>query len=167
MRCRAGARHPAAGLPFTAITYFAVQEARRLRPQSATSFIGYLTVLYGIGQIGGPPLASWLVGQAGSASRGFAVALWSAAAALAAGALLSCCCARCGRLEHTGRWSQPATTRKALHARTPRARGAIATRSSATRTRGATLPPRIVGSHATADMARRGEGGKKQWPRGS
>lgn len=76
------------GLPFTAITYFAVQEARRLRPQSATSFIGYLTVLYGIGQIGGPPLASWLVTQAASASRGFAVALWSAAAALAAGALL-------------------------------------------------------------------------------
>lgn len=77
------------GLPFTAITYFAVQEARRLRPQSATSFIGYLTVLYGIGQIVGPPLASWLVAaQGGSASRGFAIALWGAAAALTAGALL-------------------------------------------------------------------------------
>lgn len=76
------------GLPFTAITYFAVQEARRLRPQAATAFIGYLTVLYGIGQIAGPPLASWLVVQAGSPSRGFAVALWAAAAALAVGALL-------------------------------------------------------------------------------
>jgi hypothetical protein len=37
------------GLPFTAITLFAMQEARRLRPHNASAFIGMLTAAYGAG----------------------------------------------------------------------------------------------------------------------
>ena len=42
------------GLPFTTITLFGMQEARRLKPRGATVFIGLLTASYGIGQIVGP-----------------------------------------------------------------------------------------------------------------
>jgi predicted MFS family arabinose efflux permease len=66
------------GLPFTAITFFAMQEARRLRPQQATSFMGLLTASYGVGQIAGPPLAAWLVARSANAAAGFAVSLWIA-----------------------------------------------------------------------------------------
>jgi MFS family permease len=76
------------GLPFTAITFFAMQEARRLRPASAPSTMGLLTAMYGVGQIAGPPLAAWLVARSGSAARGFALSLWIASGILAAGALL-------------------------------------------------------------------------------
>ncbi len=52
------------GLPFTAITFFAMQEVRRLRPATAASFIGLLSATYGVGQILGPPLVALLVGAA-------------------------------------------------------------------------------------------------------
>ena len=39
------------GLPFTALTYFAMQEVRRVRPQQATPFMGLLTAAYGLGQV--------------------------------------------------------------------------------------------------------------------
>jgi predicted MFS family arabinose efflux permease len=52
------------GLPFTAITYFAMQEARRIRPQHIASTIGLLTALYGLGQIMGPPMAAYLLAHA-------------------------------------------------------------------------------------------------------
>lgn len=74
------------GLPFTAITYFAMQEVRRLRPTSAASSMGLLTALYGIGQVLGPPLVAWLIAWSGSPSRGFALALTVAAATLLLGA---------------------------------------------------------------------------------
>ena len=54
------------GLPFTAITFFALQEARHQWPQAGAGFTGLLTALYGIGQIAGPPLAGVLVGADGS-----------------------------------------------------------------------------------------------------
>ncbi|MBU3738592.1 MAG: YbfB/YjiJ family MFS transporter [Rhodoferax sp.] len=73
------------GLPFTAITYFAMQEARRIRPQHIPQTIGLLTALYGLGQILGPPLAAFLVSHAGSATTGFEQALGVAAGALLAG----------------------------------------------------------------------------------
>jgi MFS family permease len=76
------------GLPFTAITFFAMQEARRVRAAHATSFMGLLTAMYGVGQIVGPPMAAWLVGRSGNAARGFALSLWIASALLATGALL-------------------------------------------------------------------------------
>lgn len=76
------------GLPFTAITFFAMQEARRLRPLQSTSFMGLLTAMYGLGQIAGPPLAAWLVARSASAAQGFARSLWIASGLLALGAVL-------------------------------------------------------------------------------
>jgi MFS family permease len=76
------------GLPFTAITFFAMQEVRRLWPANAPSTMGLLTAMYGLGQIAGPPLAAALVARSGNAARGFALSLWIASATLVAGALL-------------------------------------------------------------------------------
>lgn len=72
------------GLPFTAITLFAVRDARRLRGNAAAGLIGYATASYGIGQILGPLFAAPLAQRTGS----FSVPLLAAAAALAVGALL-------------------------------------------------------------------------------
>ncbi len=76
------------GLPFTAITFFAMQEVRRLRPAAAASSMGLLTASYGLGQIVGPPLAAKLLSRGGSAGVDFTLSLAIAAAALTAGALL-------------------------------------------------------------------------------
>jgi predicted MFS family arabinose efflux permease len=76
------------GLPFTTITYFAMQEVRRVRPQQATSFMGLLTAAYGVGQIIGPPLAAWLVARSANAAQGFNTSLWIASALLIFGAAL-------------------------------------------------------------------------------
>jgi len=71
------------GLPFTAITLFAVRDARRLRGDAAAGLIGYATASYGVGQIIGPLFAASLAQRTGS----FSVPLLAAAAALAIGAL--------------------------------------------------------------------------------
>ena len=76
------------GFPFTTITYFAMQEVRRLRPASAASFMGLLTVTYGIGQIVGPPLVAVLLAHSATASEGFNRSLLLAMSALVAGTLL-------------------------------------------------------------------------------
>jgi len=76
------------GLPFTAITFFAMQEVRRIRPATAASKMGLLTAFYGLGQIVGPPLAAALLRRSASTSAGFSLALEIAAATLVAGALL-------------------------------------------------------------------------------
>ena len=76
------------GLPFTAITVFAMQEVRRLRPATAASTMGLLTAFYGFGQIVGPPLAAALLHRSGNTGLGFTLSLEIAAAALMAGALL-------------------------------------------------------------------------------
>lgn len=76
------------GLPFTTITFFAMREARRLRPVSPTGLMGLLTAMYGVGQIAGPPLAAVLIARSGTPARGFALSLEIAAAALVGGALL-------------------------------------------------------------------------------
>lgn len=76
------------GLPFTAITFFAMQEVRRLRPAAAASYMGLLTAMYGIGQIAGPPLVAWLLLRSSSLVAGFTLSLEIAAGALLAGALM-------------------------------------------------------------------------------
>lgn len=76
------------GLPFTAISFFAMQDARRLRPQQQARLMGLLTAAYGIGQISGPPLVALLLQRAGSVAAGFDMALGTAAAALILGAAL-------------------------------------------------------------------------------
>ncbi|MEX3785527.1 YbfB/YjiJ family MFS transporter [Paraburkholderia sp. BR14374] len=70
------------GLPFTAITLFAMREARRLRGDDAAGLMGYATAAYGIGQIAGPLVAAPIAAHTGS----FWLALWLAAGALLAGA---------------------------------------------------------------------------------
>jgi MFS family permease len=76
------------GLPFTAITYFGMQEARRIRPHTATSVMGVLSVSYGLGQVAGPPLAAALVARSPTAQQGFALSLWIASGLLLFGAAL-------------------------------------------------------------------------------
>jgi len=76
------------GLPFTAITFFAMQEVRRLRPAQAPSYMGLATALYGLGQIVGPPLAAALVARGTHPGEGFNLSLQIAAGALVFGALL-------------------------------------------------------------------------------
>jgi predicted MFS family arabinose efflux permease len=82
------------GIPFTAITLFAMQEARRLYPLAPASFMGLLTAAYGVGQILGPPLVTLLLERHGHAA-GFELSLETAAGALLVGALMHFCLARC------------------------------------------------------------------------
>ncbi|MEX3982582.1 YbfB/YjiJ family MFS transporter [Paraburkholderia sp. EG287A] len=70
------------GLPFTAITLFAMREARLLRGEHAAALMGYATAAYGVGQIAGPLVAAPLAASTGS----FSPSLWLAAGALVAGA---------------------------------------------------------------------------------
>jgi len=76
------------GIPFTAITFFALQEVRRLRPASASSFIGLLTTAYGLGQIAGPPLVALLIQHAATPGAAFNVSLKIATGALLVGAVM-------------------------------------------------------------------------------
>jgi fucose permease len=76
------------GLPFTAITYFAMQEARRIRAQRMASTIGLLTALYGLGQILGPQVAAYLLSHTATPASPFNLALEIAAGSLLLGAAL-------------------------------------------------------------------------------
>ena len=76
------------GLPFTAITLFAMQEVRRLRPEGASGFIGLLTAVYGLGQIAGPPWVALLLAHSDNPSQGFAWSLQMAAVSLLVGVVL-------------------------------------------------------------------------------
>ncbi|SOE57554.1 Uncharacterised MFS-type transporter YbfB [Burkholderia sp. OK233] len=70
------------GLPFTAITLFAMREARRLLGDEAAGLMGYATAAYGVGQIVGPLVAAPIAEHTGS----FSPALWLAAGTLLLGA---------------------------------------------------------------------------------
>jgi MFS family permease len=77
------------GVPFTAITFFAMQEIRRLKPPHlVASFMGLLTALYGIGQIAGPPMVAWILRHSTSTGAGFTLSLEVAAGSLVVGALM-------------------------------------------------------------------------------
>ncbi|RQO81659.1 YbfB/YjiJ family MFS transporter [Acidovorax sp. FJL06] len=76
------------GLPFTAITFYALQEARRVWPAAGDSFPGLLTAAYGIGQIVGPPMVAWMLHHAATQGQGFVYGLAVAAAALGLGAVV-------------------------------------------------------------------------------
>ena len=90
------------GLPFTAITFFAMQEVRRLKPNNVASYTGLLTAVYGLGQIAGPPLAAWLLSRSASVGQGFNVALEIAASSLVLGALMFVVLARVYPKQHAG-----------------------------------------------------------------
>ena len=76
------------GIPFTAITFFAMQEVRRLRPAQVASSMGLLTAVYGVGQIVGPPLVALLLRHSATAGVGFTRSLEVAMGALLVGVLL-------------------------------------------------------------------------------
>lgn len=76
------------GLPFTAITLFAMQEVRRLRPHGASAYIGLLTAVYGLGQIAGPPWVALLLAHTASTGQGFVLSLETAAGSLLIGVAL-------------------------------------------------------------------------------
>ncbi len=76
------------GIPFTAITFFAMQEVRRLRPHAVASTMGLMTALYGIGQIAGPPMVAAILRQARDTGAGFTLSLQIAMGALLVGAAL-------------------------------------------------------------------------------
>jgi MFS family permease len=76
------------GLPFTTLTFFAMQEVRRLRPLHAPSTMGLLTVMYGIGQIVGPPMVALLLRRSADPHAAFTLSLSIAAGALVIGALV-------------------------------------------------------------------------------
>ena len=82
------------GLPFTAITYFALQEVRRLRPLQIASTTGLVTVVWSIGQAAGPPMVALLLRRGGAVDSAFTSALAIAAAALVVGALVFLASAR-------------------------------------------------------------------------
>ncbi|MPV67843.1 YbfB/YjiJ family MFS transporter [Burkholderia sp. BE17] len=82
------------GLPFTAITLFAMREARRLHGERAAGLMGYATASYGVGQIIGPLVAAPLAARFGS----FSPALWVAVGALLLGAAGFAATAAKGRL---------------------------------------------------------------------
>ncbi len=76
------------GLPFTVISYYTMQEARRLRPLQPASLMGLLTAIYGLGQIVGPPLTAAVLARSSSVAGGFTLALEIAASALLAGGVV-------------------------------------------------------------------------------
>ena len=76
------------GLPFTAITFFAMQVGRRLHPQAPSAIIGLLSASFGLCQIGGPPLAASLIARAPSTAIGFSWSLNVAASSLVIGAVI-------------------------------------------------------------------------------
>ena len=82
------------GIPFTAITFFAMQEVRRLKSNNVASYTGLLTAVFGLGQIAGPPLAAWLLSRSASVGQGFNLALEIAASVLVLGALMFVALAR-------------------------------------------------------------------------
>lgn len=76
------------GLPLTALTLFAMQEVRRLRPEGTAAYIGLLTSIYGLGQIAGPLLVTFVLKASASAEIGFTHSLYIAASALVVGIAL-------------------------------------------------------------------------------
>jgi MFS family permease len=76
------------GVPFTAITFFAMHEVRRIRPHQAASTMGLVTAVYGIGQIVGPPLAALSLRHSADTGAGFTLSLEIAITALLIGVAL-------------------------------------------------------------------------------
>ena len=76
------------GLPFTAITYFAMQEVRRLRPGELASTTGLVTATWSLGQTLGPPMVAVLLGRITDVGDAFSLSLVVAAAVLVLGAVV-------------------------------------------------------------------------------
>ena len=82
------------GLPFTTLTFFAMQEVRRIRPEHVASTTGLLTAMFGIGQILGPPMVAGLLRRSADTHAAFTLSLIVAAGSLLFGALVFVCAMR-------------------------------------------------------------------------
>jgi len=77
------------GFPFTTLTLFALQEARRIRPHAATPTMGLVTTAWALGQALGPAMVSGLLRLShGDAHAAFQRSLLIAATALLLGAAI-------------------------------------------------------------------------------
>ncbi|CAN7637914.1 YbfB/YjiJ family MFS transporter [Neorhizobium tomejilense] len=74
------------GLPFTAISFFAMNEVRRIRSAHHAQYMGLLTAVFAIGQIMGPPAVGSILSHESSVEAGFALALGIASITLVVGA---------------------------------------------------------------------------------
>ena len=71
------------GFPFTTLTLFALQEARRIRPHAANPTMGLITTVWALGQALGPAMVSGLLRLSdGDAHAAFQRSLLIAATAL-------------------------------------------------------------------------------------
>jgi predicted MFS family arabinose efflux permease len=83
------------GLPFTMLTFFTMQEVRRIRPHAAASTIGGVTTAWALGQSLGPPMVAALLQRSGGDTRAaFQRSLIVAAAVLLIGAAMFVASAR-------------------------------------------------------------------------
>jgi predicted MFS family arabinose efflux permease len=74
------------GLPFTAISFFAMNEVRRIRSTHHARYMGLLTAVFAIGQIIGPPAVGAIMARVADVDAGFDLALAIASIALVVGA---------------------------------------------------------------------------------
>jgi predicted MFS family arabinose efflux permease len=74
------------GLPFTAISFFAMNEVRRIRSSHHARYMGLLTAVFAIGQIIGPPAVGAIMRRVANVDAGFDLALAVAGIALVVGA---------------------------------------------------------------------------------
>jgi len=83
------------GLPFTTLTFFTMQEVRRIRPNAAASTIGLVTTVWALGQSLGPLMVAALLRQGGGdAHAAFQHSLMVAATSLLVGAAIFVAAAR-------------------------------------------------------------------------
>ncbi|MBY5624956.1 YbfB/YjiJ family MFS transporter [Rhizobium leguminosarum] len=76
------------GLPFTAISFFAMNEVRRIRSSHHSRYMGLLTAVFAIGQILGPPTVGAIMDRVADVDAGFDLALAVASIALVVGAAI-------------------------------------------------------------------------------
>ncbi|MGO6718203.1 YbfB/YjiJ family MFS transporter [Rhizobium ruizarguesonis] len=76
------------GLPFTAISFFAMNEVRRIRSSHHARYMGLLTAVFAIGQIMGPPAVGVIMRHVVNVDAGFDLALAVASIALVVGAAI-------------------------------------------------------------------------------
>lgn len=76
------------GVPFTAISYFAMNEVRRIRSSHHARYMGLLTAVFAVGQIMGPPVVGAIFARQTNSDSAFALALGIASMTLVVGAVI-------------------------------------------------------------------------------
>nr|WP_245512274.1 YbfB/YjiJ family MFS transporter [Rhizobium leguminosarum] len=75
-------------MPFTAISFFAMNEVRRIRARNHARYMGLLTAVFAVGQITGPPVVGIILARTASIDAGFGLSLGLASIALVVGAAI-------------------------------------------------------------------------------